>query len=437
MSLISLGFGNAEYWTSPALPHLRNNNKEFKITGDESSWIASLLSIGFIFGFLFSSLIVDRLGRKFSLLIFAIPQIISWVLIYLAKNVIFLYSARFIGGTGLGGGFAITLVYLGEISDKRFRGLFVTITKLMRSLGSILTLASGAFASYDVMNLILLSVPLTFVAIFIFMPESPYFYLYRNREEEAVASLSKFRGTKDIKILEPDIKRMKDGIIESKEHKNSLKILFQKKRHRKAFLIVLVMQANASFSGARAVGAFFQDILSHTGVSIEPKYAALILEIVTFFLDIPVIFLIDHIGRRLTILLSGIAGSISLTIVGLFFFLKNYQQLDLSSISWICLVALTIFKVASIGLFTSPSVLSSELFSIQVKSSAVSLLHILKEFFMFLVKLSFERLVMTLGIYGVFWIYAIACIVLSLTGFLITPETKGKNLEDIQQLLDS
>ena len=397
-----------------------------------------MLSIGEIFGYLLYPLLIDRIGRKYSLIIFAIPQIISWTLIYLAQNVIFLYLARFIGGIGLGGGYAITILYLGEISEKKFRGIFVTTSKVMRILGSIMSLASGAFLSYDTMNLILLSVPLIFLASFIFMPESPYFYLYRNRGKEATDSLSKFRGTKNLQILEAEIKRMKDGIIESKELKqNALKMVFRNRRHRKAFLIVVTLQAAVAFSGSKAISAYFQDIFSYSGVSIAPQNAALALESLTFLFLIPLVFLVDKIGRRFGILLSGLASAASLGTVGLFFFLKDNLQIDTSSISWVSLVALGIFKVTSICLYSIPAVLSSELFSMQVKCSAVSLIFIIKESMMFVVKLSFERSVNAFGTYGVFWIYTGACFVLSLTGFFITPETKGKTLEEVQLLLDS
>ena len=42
--------------------------------------------------------IAERYGRKISLITLAVPQMIGWILIYFARNPIFLIAARFLHG---------------------------------------------------------------------------------------------------------------------------------------------------------------------------------------------------------------------------------------------------------------------------------------------------------------------------------------------------
>lgn len=46
--------------------------------------------------------LMDRFGRKRIILLTCIPFLISWTLIYFARNVYFIYVARIIAGIGAG-----------------------------------------------------------------------------------------------------------------------------------------------------------------------------------------------------------------------------------------------------------------------------------------------------------------------------------------------
>lgn len=66
--------------------------------------------------------IAQRIGKKKTLLIVSIPQMSSWLLIYLANNASLLLVSRFLGGFAGGGIFGIVPSYISEISDDKLRG---------------------------------------------------------------------------------------------------------------------------------------------------------------------------------------------------------------------------------------------------------------------------------------------------------------------------
>ncbi|XP_033212463.1 facilitated trehalose transporter Tret1-like [Belonocnema kinseyi] len=435
---MSLGHGASEIWTSPALPYLKSNESEIIVSAGQGPWITSLHNVGGVIGHLLYPLLVDRIGRKYTLLTFLIPQITTWFLIYFANNVQTLYVARTLGGIGYSTAFVIQGIYLGEIAEKKVRGTMVLIAKIFYSIGTLTVVTAGAFASYDTLNLILLLTSLLSFTI-VFIPESPYYYLKKNRDQDAMKSLSKLRGTNDVEEIRQEMYRIKENIIEGQIHEQwSLRKLFQTKRNRKAFLIVFIANVTLPFSGLYAIASYSQEIFTHSGILLDPKYAVVVLSTVTFIFIIITTPFADYFGRRILSLYSGIISGSSLAVIGLFFFFKHHPEIaDLSSVSWMVLVAMIIFEVAfATGLISTAVILASELFPLEVKSSALALLHLILDLLFFLVKLGFEWSVKTMGIYNLFWTYATCCFILPFLNFYIMPETKGKTLEEIQKLLD-
>ena len=93
--------GNALGWTSPALPRIdeslcsNHSNKTFHeeslcdlsgITFELAGWVGPLLPIGAILIGPWIGLLVDRLGRKWSMVSLSIPTFTGWLLITLSQS---------------------------------------------------------------------------------------------------------------------------------------------------------------------------------------------------------------------------------------------------------------------------------------------------------------------------------------------------------------
>ena len=76
------------------------------------------------------------------------------------------------------------------------------------------------------------------------------------------------------------------------------------------------------------------------------------------------IFLVDKAGRRILLISSGLIMSLSLSVIGVYFYVLNDQMLDSveMDLSWLPLAALIIFMIGySAGFATLPYVLMGEL----------------------------------------------------------------------------
>lgn len=81
-------------WSAPFMPILEKPDSPIPITQFDVNWLESVYLIGGLAGLPVTIFFVDRLGRKGSILFAAVISLISWLLIGLGNNVVYLYIAR-------------------------------------------------------------------------------------------------------------------------------------------------------------------------------------------------------------------------------------------------------------------------------------------------------------------------------------------------------
>lgn len=84
-----LSIGQFFGWSSPSLPILMQGKDEkysVRLTPEEASWVASLLTFGSAVGAIICAVIVNVFGRKNIMLFAARPSIISWLMIAFATS---------------------------------------------------------------------------------------------------------------------------------------------------------------------------------------------------------------------------------------------------------------------------------------------------------------------------------------------------------------
>ncbi|XP_033217121.1 facilitated trehalose transporter Tret1-2 homolog [Belonocnema kinseyi] len=474
-SMTVVGYGAIIAWSSPAVPHLESANSEILITKDQSSWIASLSSLGFLIGFVLNPLFVDRFGRKWTLILFSLPQITSWLLIILAKSYITLYIARLVGGTGYGGGLCTLTIYFSEIGNKNNRGIFLVLIRLSMGIGMLFTTVLGAFLTYNQMNFILLMLPIIFLVLFLLMPDSSYFLEINKRlEEEEMrkincvgleeaeteetrlnfeknptffkedpenkSSYQQYLGL-EIPKSEPEFsksepKSWKLGKNSFNFRESSLWKLIGNPKNRKALAIVIFLGFTVVFSGNSILGSFGQKILTHKGAIMDPKNGMVFLSLLNVFACLISTQIVERVKRRTLLLYSGIISSISLGIVGVFFCLDQ-NELAAFYFGWVPIFFLSVYDLLiSAGLSNIFYIYQGELFTNDVKSAAVTVIKLVYIAIIFISILEFQKMIEIAGMNGIFWFYGICCVVGTVLVYFMAPETKGKALEEIQECLE-
>lgn len=140
---------------------------------------------------------------------------VGWLLMIFAKNVTMLYFGRFILGM-CGGAFCVTApMYCTEISTTALRGTIGSFFQLLIVSGVLFGYLVGAFLDLMAINIVCAILPIIFVVVHFFMPESPVYLALKGKNDEAAKSLQWLRGagadiTDDLKEIIEESQRQND-----------------------------------------------------------------------------------------------------------------------------------------------------------------------------------------------------------------------------------
>ncbi|KAF5308003.1 hypothetical protein FQR65_LT06571 [Abscondita terminalis] len=395
--LISLSDGMHYAWTSPALPVLMSPSSPVQIEESEIALLENMYMFGAVFGFPISVYFLDKIGR-------------------LARNVNVLLTARFIAGLSANVNFCALPVYIAEISEKHIRGRLGTLIQVMTLI-----------ASSTIGGIIVILQLLTFS----FMPESPYYLLIKNDHDGARKSLQKFRGSQNI---EDELNEISATIREQYAEPTRLFDLLKIRCNRKVIIIMVILSIAENFSGITVlfmnIHLIFEDIPS----SLSTNILAILFSVLMCVGCIVAVFVVDKTGRISLLFSSGIFTGISLIILSSYLVLK--QSIDVSSYGWVPVVTMLVYAITyKYGVGLIPLVLASELFSTNIKAAGVAL-----SCFTFIVSgigsISIYHSLKDFGLYVPFYLFGSCCVFTSFFALFCIPETKGKSLEEIQNLLN-
>lgn len=421
------------------LPMLQSSNSSapLLITSDEASWITSFLLLGNIPGCILAAFIVDWCGRKTTLLIANIPQLMGYILIIVAWNSYILYAARLISGIGQGMVYVTCPMYIGEIADKDIRGCLGSLIKLMVTFGELYAHAIGPFVSYKMLGYYNLILPVLFFFFFTSMPESPYFLLMMRRNDDAMKNLKRLKGGISKDQLEMEMDQVKKTVINDLSNRGHLSDLFKTRGNRRAVFISCGLQFVLQFSGIAAIESYTQEILEKGDAFLPASVSVILMSVLQLIAGIGATLLVDKLGRRPLLLSTTFLGGSALMIAGAFCFLKFKLGTNTTGYGWLLHTSVIFYElIIALGLNPLPYMMLGELFPTSIKGAAVSVANILASFLAFFVSKMYQVIADYSGVYTSFGWFAASCFLGLIFIALYVPETKGKSLLEIQEELN-
>ncbi|XP_035726577.1 facilitated trehalose transporter Tret1-like isoform X1 [Vespa mandarinia] len=432
--LLAVGVGTAMAWTAPILPVLYEPDNWLVITKDEGSWVGSLLALGAMLGALPSGKMADKLGRKKSLMLLTGPFLLSWLIIIVASSAWMLYVARLIVGTSVGATCVLVPTYISEVAETSTRGTLGAFFQLFLTAGILLVNALGSFVNYTTLAIICALVEVAFLATFFWMPESPQWLVNMERRPEAEVAMKVLRG--DSYNPNEEITIIESAKEEASSKKSSFLDIFRTVGSRRAFICSCGGMLFQQLSGVNAVIFNTLEIFQAAGSSLPSDVAAIIVSLVQVIMSGAAAAIVDRAGRKPLLMFSSGMLAICLLALGIYFKKKDDGD-DVSSLGWLPLASLTLFMIAfSIGLGPVPWMLTSELFTAELKGIVSSVAVMLNWFLVFCVTKLFPSMTEKLGMGGTFWFFAVIMVIATVLTYFILPETKGKSIREIQDELN-
>lgn len=194
--------------------------EEFSLSSLQVGSLIGSMSFGLILGCYLWGLIIDRIGRKktmlYSFIGFGVVQLIS----AFSGNYEILYALRFIAGVIFGGVIVGTFPYFQELLPVKYRGRASVYLSAGFPLGTILAVGvtslflefSGDFHSWRIV-MIISSLAAFWALLVLKIPESPYWLAGKGRMKEA-KKVIKYLSNDEITIPENEkiiVQKVKQG----------------------------------------------------------------------------------------------------------------------------------------------------------------------------------------------------------------------------------
>ncbi|XP_029710984.1 facilitated trehalose transporter Tret1-like [Aedes albopictus] len=431
----ALAAGTFLGWTAPAeIPLVQKHEYGFPISAEDFSWIGSISNVGAAVVCFPIGILMKSVGRKWAMLSMVLPLLIGWMLIVFANNVTMLMAGRFLLGAG-GGAFCIAApTYTAEIAEPSIRGTLGTFCELMITVGILFVYAVEAVGSVRMLSAICGAIPIVFGAIFFFMPESPYYFIEKDRETDAARSLKWLRGHLYNEIEE--IEELKAEEAKSRSDKITILQCLQQRATIKALIISLGLMFFQQLSGINAVIFYATTIFDDANTGLEASTATIIIGIIQMVATLLATLIVDRVGRQILLLASDFFMALSTIALAGYFQLKECNETQVENLGWLPVLALCLFiAMFSIRYGPIPWLMVGELFSNNVKAYVSPLAGVFNWLLAFLVTKVFTNLRDALGISGAFWLFSGISLVGTAFVFVVVPETKGISLFEIQRML--
>ncbi|MFV0520892.1 MAG: sugar porter family MFS transporter [Mangrovibacterium sp.] len=418
----------------------------FDLTKLQKGWFTSSALIGCIIGAAIAGNLGDRFGRKPVLIVSAFLFFISAFFSMIPSSFTLLVPARIIGGVGVGIASVLSPMYISEFSPAKIRGRLVALYQLSIVVGILLAYFSNSMLQSNALNGIAQSsgegwwhkifysevwramfgmemIPaLLFFLLLLIVPESPRWLIQKGAVDKGLDILCKIGGEKDSSSEYNKIKELLN------ENKGSLKDLL-KPGLITALIVGVGLSVFGQLTGINVIIYYGPDILKDAGFELDSALQfQVILGFINLFFTIVAIFFIDKVGRR-PLLLGGMGFLvITLLAAGLLFTTVNSNSLALVVVLGLY-VACFAFSIGAVIWVLTP-----EIYPNYVRGRAMSIAVFANWTTNAMAAYLFPWYVDRFGMHTGFFTFAAICFAATIFFWKYIPETKGKSLEEIEQM---
>lgn len=383
-----------------------------------------------------SGILIEKFGRKTIFQIMNVPLIIGWTIFYFSVNIYGLLLGRIVTGFCVGLLSTPTPVYISEITQPTYRGLFLSAQGFAVAFGILMPHVLGAYIKWEFVAIACASIPIICYILIEIVPESPSWLLDDGQMEKAIESFIWFRGRYLDSMYE--FEKLIEGQKLSKLQNNSMAfhnivIMAQTKSFYKPLLILLIYSATLQATGMNVITFYTVTILKNSiGHNINEYAATIILDVTRLAVSIVSCAVINDVGRRPLATISGLATTASLFGLSAYFYCASMNE-QVKNLYAIPLALYTMYMIfITIGLYPLIWTLTGELFPMRYRGVGSALVTFFNFICFFVCVKITPSLFQTLGEQGVFLLFGICCFIGTTIIIIFLPETRNKTLQEIE-----
>ncbi|KAK1776985.1 hypothetical protein QBC45DRAFT_452751 [Copromyces sp. CBS 386.78] len=361
-----------------------------------------------------------------------------------------MFIARFYLGLGIGPKSATTPIFAAECSPPKLRGALVMQWQMWTAfgimVGYIADLAFYFVPDHGIsmgLNWRLMMgsamIPAVIVCCLAFLcPESPRWYLSKDRHQDAFAALCRLRfekvqAARDLFYTHTLLEAEKQAMSGIKKG-NRFKELFTVRRNRNAAIASSGLMFMQQFCGVNIIAYYSSAVFQDAGFSdVSALAASLGFGVINWLFAIPALYTIDTFGRRNLLLTTFPLMSLFLFFTGFSFWIPEDSKAHVGCIA----LGIYLFgMVYSPGEGPVPFTYSAEAYPLYIRPIGMSLATATTWFFNFVLSITWPSMVTAFKPQGAFGWYAGWNIIGFLFTLFLVPETKEKTLEELDHVFD-
>lgn len=408
--------------------------EQFHLSDQAMGFATGSAALGCMFGPFLGAWLCDRIGREKTMIASSILLGIGAIATALAPNIHIFNLFRIIGGIGVGLCSIASPLYIAEIAPANKRGRLGFMYQLAIVLGSIIApLVAWALVSFlpgeyawRWMFFSQMVFVVLFVAFVFLLPSSPRWLAEQLRFDEARAVLIAMDGEAHADRELSEIKlslQQKDGRFSELLKPAMLRLI----------VIGLLLAFFNNWTGWSVIAGYIPMLFELAGVH-SRNLAILEFSFIYLFMGLLTLgsmSLVDRIGRKPLWVFSSILMALITILTGWVFHLHIQ--------GFLVLLVLALCTVPhGLALGPLPWLMMSEIFPTHLRAKAVA---ITTTFLWLLIYLGAQLFPMIVGASekymgspaGAFWLFASICVLSTLFGWKLLPETRGRTLEEIGQ----
>lgn len=324
---------------------------------------------------------------------------------------------------------------MAECADTTLRSFTVNVGYVSLSIGVLVAFALGAFFHWRTIAWISVALPaFTFLTIAI-IPETPIWLVRNGRCKEALKSLTWLRGDKVLATYELNKhkKRLEEDQILDEQQNDHPQNMWTRKSVYKPTIIVFLFIIFFNISGTYLIVIYAVDIVVDLNLSlINESTATIVMSSIRLTVTIMFCWLFLHVSRRKIYLLAGIGSTLSTTALSIYIF-ANFSN-NTSPTADMCIkgVLMTTYVATNTGFQITPGFMIGELLPAKVRGQVAGYLYTSFSIIVFIITKTFPSMRAHIGIDGILLVWAVASLAATLLVYFMTPETRGKSLDDIE-----
>ncbi|KAI9172300.1 Polyol transporter 5 [Paramyrothecium foliicola] len=422
----------------------------------KNSWIIGFVnSIPYITIALFAGWVSDPLndllGRRGVIFIAAIFSLFAPFGMALSQTWGQLAASRMLLGIGMGLKEVTVPVFSAENAPTIIRGGLVMSWQVWTAfgifLGTCANLAVGQTGSIawrlQFGSAFIPAVPLVLGVYF--CPESPRWYLKKNRHSKAWQSLLKLRNTPlqaardlyyiDCLLAQEDVLVQETGLKATGNMVTRFIELFTIPRNRRATWASGIVMIAQQMCGINIIAFYSATIFKQSGISdYTALWASFGFGLINFIFAWPAVWTIDTYGRRTLLIFTFPNMFWTLLAAGLCYLIEPDNENSTARIAAVATFVYIFAAFYSPGGGPVPFMYSAEVFPLSHREIGMSWAVATNNFWASVLSLTFPRMLIAMSATGAFGFYAGLNLVALALIFLFVPETKQKSLEELDQV---